>query len=103
MIFQSITASSVPSTMENHQIWHQFGKKMKKSLVLTCLKPICPWHFQNLKPGFRVPDPSLDIVNDLDQPAFEADLEEEVLDDRLSICCCFAFEVWLRGVLVDNA
>ena len=35
--------------------------KMKKILVQssTCLKPIFPWHFQNPKPRFRIPNQSL--------------------------------------------
>ena len=46
MIFQSFAAPSSCSTLKIHQIWQ------KKILNLS--KPISPWHFQNLKPGFRV-------------------------------------------------
>ena len=33
--------------------------KNDEKLCLTCLKPISLWHFQNPKPRFWIPDPSL--------------------------------------------
>ena len=33
--------------------------KNEEKPCTTCLKSISPWHFQTLKPGFRVPELSL--------------------------------------------
>ena len=56
-IFQCFTEFSEYSPFENHQICPKNGRKWRKSLFSTCLKPTFPWHFQNPKPGFRVTDP----------------------------------------------
>ena len=40
----------------------KYGKNLAKNEekpCSTCLKSISPWHFQTLKPGFRVPELSL--------------------------------------------
>ena len=47
-------------SLKNHQIWpgNNLAKNEEKSCS-TCLKPISPWHFQNLKPGFWVTNPQM--------------------------------------------
>ena len=50
---------SAHSTLKNHQKWHKFRKKMKKSLVQLAFQPITQSHFQNPKPNFWKPAPSL--------------------------------------------